>query len=164
MILLVKQPINHEHTHFYCAISQKTTAKTKDTRQIQYNQCHHQYHTSPVHLSIWCTYVPFSPHHRYCIISAPPVPFWSRLLHQKNTTRFSDLQRLFDLNVKNTLSNLSGVIVMYTSSTSSLLVRLIAEKQYNIFGFTKTVRFEHEKHFKTTWRKLLLVPPRTNLR
>ena len=48
-------------------------------------------------------------------MSAPPVPFWSRL-HQKNTTSHSDLQRLFDLNMKNTLSNLPGVIVMYRLS------------------------------------------------
>ena len=43
-------------------------------------------------------------------ISAPPVPFWSRL-HQKNTASFSNLQRLFDLNMKNTLSNLLGAVV-----------------------------------------------------
>ena len=66
MILLVKQPINYEYAHFYFAIRQKTTVKTKDARKIQYNQCHHQYHTSAAHLSIWCTYVPFFPN-RYCL-------------------------------------------------------------------------------------------------
>ena len=45
VILLVKQLINHEHAHLYFVINQKITAKTKDTRKIQYNQCHHQYHT-----------------------------------------------------------------------------------------------------------------------
>ena len=51
VMLLVKQPINHENAHLYFAINQKTTAKTKDTREIQYYQCYHQYHTSAVHLS-----------------------------------------------------------------------------------------------------------------
>ena len=66
--------------------------------------------------------------------------------------------------MKNTLSDLPGVIVMYTNSTGSLLVLPIPEKHYKFFGFTKTVRFEHEKHFKTTWRKGLRVSSRTNLR
>ena len=51
---------------------------------------------------------------------------------------FSDLQRLFDLNIKNTLSNLPGVIVMYISSTSSLLVLpIIPEKHYKFFGLQR---------------------------
>ena len=69
-------------------------------------------------------------------ISVPPVSFWSHL-HQKNTTSFSDLQRLFDLNMKNTPSNLPGVIVMYISSTSSLLVLPIPEKTQQVFRVYK---------------------------
>ena len=39
MIPWVRQPINHEYAHFYFAIS-KTTAKTNDSRKVQYsNQC-----------------------------------------------------------------------------------------------------------------------------
>ena len=162
MIPLVKQPINHEYAHFYFAISQKTTAKTKDTRKSQYNQCHHQYHASAVRLSIGCTYAPSSPN-RYCVY----ISSTSSLLVPSTPAKhynFSDLQRLFDLNMQNTLSNLPGVIVMYISSTSSLLVLPIPEKHYKFFGFTKTVSIEHEKHFKTTWGKGLRVPPRTNLR
>ena len=97
MIPLVEQPIDHEYAHFYFAISQKTTAKTKDSRKIQYNQCHHQYHTLAVHLSIWCTYVPFSPH-RYCMY----ISSTSSLLvsstpgkHYQGTQVYLDLQRLF---------------------------------------------------------------------
>ena len=73
MILLVKQPINHEYAHLYFAINQKNTAKTTDTCKIQYNQCHHQHHTSAAHLSRWCTYVPFSPN-RYCMYISSTSP------------------------------------------------------------------------------------------
>ena len=141
MILLVKQPINHEYAHFYFAISQKTTtAKTKDTRKIQHNQCHHQYHTSAVHLAIWCNYVPFSPH-RYCMCISSTSSLLVSSTPEKHYN-FSDLQRLFDLNMKNTLLNLPGVIVMYISSTSSLLVLPIPEKHYKFFRVYKKRLFD----------------------
>ena len=102
MIPLVKQPIDHEYAHFYFATSQKTTAKTKNTRKIPHSQCHHQYHTSAAHLLIWCTYVPFSPHRYSMYISSTSSLLVSSTT--ENTTSFSDLQRRFDLNVANTLS------------------------------------------------------------
>ena len=37
-----------------------------------------------------------------------------------------------DLNMKNTLSNLPGIIIMYISSTTSLLVLPITEKHYKL--------------------------------
>ena len=63
--------------------------------------------------------------------------FPSGLVYTRKTlpgTSFSDLQRLFDLNMKNTLSNLPGVIVMYISSTSSLLVLPIPKKNTTSFA------------------------------
>ena len=84
--IVVKQPINHEYAHLYFAINQKTTAKTKYTRKIQYNQCHHEYHTSSDNTSQGAPTYPFLQIVIVCI-SAPLVPFWS-CLHQRNTTRY----------------------------------------------------------------------------
>ena len=149
MILLVKQPIHHEYAHLYFAIDQKTTAKTKDTCEIQYKQCHHQYHTSSDDTSQGATTYPFIQIVIVCI-SAPPVSFWS-CLHQKNTTSFLDLQRLFDLNMKYTLSNLPGVVVcipappvpfwscLHQKNTASFsdLQRLFDVNMKNTLSFTR---------------------------
>ena len=91
-----KQPINHGHAHFYFAISQKTTAKTNISAKINaisatINTIHQRY-TSQFGAPTY----PFFQIVIVCV-SAPPVPFWSHL-HQKNTTRFLGLQRLFDFN------------------------------------------------------------------
>ena len=100
-----KTTINHEYAHFYFAIDQKTTAKTKEAAKLNKISAH----INNVHQRYTSSYVaPTYPFLQIVIvcISAPPVPFWS-CSHHENTTSFSDLQILFDLNMKNT-SNLPG--------------------------------------------------------
>ena len=76
IILVVKQPINHEYAPLYFAISQKTTAKTNDTRIIQYNQC---LSINTIHQRYTSQYgAPMYPFLQIDIvrISAPSVPSW----------------------------------------------------------------------------------------
>ena len=49
-------------------------------------------------------------------------------------------------------------------SHSPLLVLSTTEKHYKFFGFPRLFDLNMETHFKTTWRKRLRIPSRTNLR
>ena len=141
MILLVKEPINHEYAHLYFLSirrllpKQKTPAKF-NTISATINTIYQRYtsqYGAPTYSFVRIVIV--------CILS-PPVPFWS-CLHQKNTTSFSDLQRLFDLNMKTHTFKFIRRYRMYTSSITSLLVLSTPEKHlFRVFIISKRGRFQ----------------------
>ena len=135
--------------------------------------------TAGMHLSRH-TYVPwFLQTVKKYIVT--PLPFWS-CLHQKSTTTFLDVQRLFDSNmkthfrttrrVKTSGMHLSGRTYVpffskplrniYFSPTRHLLTLSTPEKTLQCFSdWQRLFDLNRKTHFKTSRRKGLRLPSRT---